>query len=175
MRKKAINTKSATPAAQPGKALRPVGRPRVHTPERIADKFERYVEYLRDNPLTKEIPTRGDVVKVHLKRPATIIGFCVFAGMAEDSFYHYASIDDYKDVIERIRRCIRADQLEGGLTGIYESNIVARLLHLIEHQDVTSNGEKINKGSDITVIVDSDAASIIKSVGPCSVCDKNEA
>lgn len=65
-----------------------------------------------------------------------------------------------------VREAIEADQLEGALCGQYDSGIVARVLHLADRQDVTTNGKEITTATQpISVVLDPEAAKIIQSIG----------
>ena len=71
-----------------------------------------------------------------------------------------------------MRVAIEADQLEGALCGQYDSGIVARVLHLADRQDVTTNGKDIQQAPAISFTVDEAAASIIQSIGKMTVAVK---
>ena len=69
-----------------------------------------------------------------------------------------------------LRVAIEADQLEGALCGQYDSGIVARVLHLADRQDVTTNGKAITAATQpISVVLDPEAAKIIQSIGKMTV------
>jgi hypothetical protein len=44
---------------------------------------------------------------------------------------------DYVSICTRIRKNIRQDQIEGGMTGIYNTSITQRLNNLTEKHEVT--------------------------------------
>lgn len=65
-----------------------------------------------------------------------------------------------------MREEIEADQLSGAIAGIYDSGVITRVLKLADKQDITTNGESINKPREtVQVILDPEAASIIQSIG----------
>ena len=59
------------------------------------------------------------------------------------------------------------------MAGIYDSNIVSRVLRLADRQDVTTNGKAITAPSQpISVVLDPEAAKIIQSIGKMTVAVK---
>ena len=82
------------------------------------------------------------------------------------NFYEYESREEFSDILTCVREAIEADQLEGALCGQYDSGIVARVLHLADRQDVTTNGKEITTATQpISVVLDPEAAKIIQSIG----------
>lgn len=141
------------------------GRPRAYTPETLKDKFDEYVEWGEANPLYINKVSAGQIISVPVRRPLTLVGFCQFAGISRDTFREYEKQEEYPGLLTCVRETIEADQLQGALVGIYDTGIVARVLHLADRQDVTTNGKEINKGPAVTFTVDEAAASIIQSIG----------
>ena len=115
-----------------------VGRPRAYTPEA---KFEEYVEWVKANPRYSNKASAGEIIPVPTQRPLTLVGFCQFAKISRQNFYEYESREEFSDILTCVREAIEADQLEGALCGQYDSGIVARVLHLADRQDVTTNGK----------------------------------
>ena len=140
---------------------RKVGRPRAYTPEALEAKFEEYVEWVKANPVSA-----GEIIPVPTQRPLTLVGFCQFAKISRQNFYEYESREEFSDILTCVREAIEADQLEGALCGQYDSGIVARVLHLADRQDVTTNGKEITTATQpISVVLDPEAAKIIQSIG----------
>lgn len=78
----------------------------------------------------------------------------------------FQSREEFSDILTCVREAIEADQLEGALCGQYDSGIVARVLHLADRQDVTTNGKEITTATQpISVVLDPEAAKIIQSIG----------
>ena len=142
-----------------------VGRPRAYTPEALDAKFEEYVEWVKANPVYIKKVSAGEIIPVPTQRPLTLVGFCQFAGISRQNFYEYESREEFSDILTCVRVAIEADQLEGAMVGQYNPNIVARVLHLADRQDVTTNGKDIQQVSAISFTVDEAAASIIQSIG----------
>ena len=93
------------------------------------------------------------------------------AGLLEAQQYHrrcavLSGYEEFSDILTCVREAIEADQLEGALCGQYDSGIVARVLHLADRQDVTTNGKEITTATQpISVVLDPEAAKIIQSIG----------
>ena len=139
---------------------RKVGRPRAYTPEALEAKFEEYVEWVKANPVYINKVSAGEI------SPLTLVGFCQFAKISRQNFYEYESREEFSDILTCVREAIEADQLEGALCGQYDSGIVARVLHLADRQDVTTNGKEITTATQpISVVLDPEAAKIIQSIG----------
>ena len=149
---------------------RKVGRPRAYTPEALDAKFEEYVEWVKANPVYINKVSAGEIIPVPTQRPLTLVGFCQFAKISKDTFRRYE--DEFCDLLTHVRVAIEADQLEGALCGQYDSGIVARVLHLADRQDVTTNGKDIKQTPAVTFTVDEAAASIIQSIGKMTVAVK---
>ena len=99
------------------------------------------------------------------------MGFCQFAKISKDTFRRYE--DEFCGLLTCVRVAIEADQLEGAMVGQYNPNIVARVLHLADRQDVTTNGKAITASTQpISVVLDTEAAKIIQSIGKMTVAVK---
>ncbi len=157
-------TSSTTQAAP-----RKFGRQKSLTPQQLAQKFEQYKADVANNPFFKEVPTRGGVERIAVMRPMTIVGYCNFAGIAQTSFYEYAKREPYADIIARVREEIEENLVSGAVANIFNANLVARILHISDHQDVTTNGQAIQPAQPVSIAIDKAAASIIQSVGPSSI------
>ncbi len=148
-----------------------VGRPRAYTPEALEAKFEEYVEWVKANPVYINKVSAGEIIPVPTQRPLTLVGFCQFAKISKDTFRRYE--DEFCGLLTCVRVAIEADQLEGAMVGQYNPNIVARVLHLADRQDVTTNGKAITASTQpISVVLDTEAAKIIQSIGKMTVAVK---
>ena len=148
-----------------------VGRPRAYTPEALDAKFEEYVEWVKANPVYINKVSAGEIIAVPTQRPLTLVGFCQFAKISKDTFRRYE--DEFCGLLTCVRVAIEADQLEGAMVGQYNPNIVARVLHLADRQDVTTNGKAITASTQpISVVLDTEAAKIIQSIGKMTVAVK---
>lgn len=134
--------------------LKKMGRPpRFATAEDIWKEFVAYVDFVDKHKI--ELPThivkgshRDEGRGGQVARPLTLTGFMVFAGVGQkwqDFARHQCERgSDFSKVITRIRNIVSNDQIEGGVAGIYNSNLTARLNGLTDKKDVTSKGERID-------------------------------
>ncbi len=147
-------------------SARRVGRPMKYVPETLESKFDEYRVWVKQNPAYHNKVSAGVVIPVPIERPLTIVGFCNYAGIDKDTFRNYEHQEEFFGVCARVRARIETDQLEGALVGIYDAGIVARVLHLADRTDVTTNGKPIQSTiAPINVSFDADAAKIIQSIG----------
>lgn len=129
------------------------GRPLKYKPRELLDKFEDYVQWLRDNPVEVESTFSGmrgreketadkstTVRKQKMYRPATIAGFLVHIG-ATDAWW--TNLDKGKNGKEflRVKSYIKEycenNQKEGAIIGIFNANIISRLLGLADKTEMT--------------------------------------
>lgn len=135
-------------------AKNPKGRPRqIKYPEDFLKLFDEYKIYCLENPRFTYTASLGKVVKVPHPKPLTIEGFETFAHTKGISVCNYLenrndAYLDFYDVVTRIKREIRGDQIEGGMIGEYNGNIVSRVQRLT---DVTEN---INKNIEVPLFPD---------------------
>ncbi|MCT4330948.1 hypothetical protein HZP13_14610 [Elizabethkingia anophelis] len=97
------------------------------------------------------------VVKLPAQRPLTFEGFQnwlddndIISDVTDYFENKENRYSEYIRICSRVKRVIRQDQIEGGMVGIYNPSITARLNSLSDSTDVTSKGEKI--GTQPTVI-----------------------
>lgn len=99
-----------------------------------------YFEWVEDNPLLEEKIfhnsgeiTRGTVSKM---RPMTLDGFCVFAGITDQTYYNYRDkADDYLEVTRRIDGIMRTQKFAGAAAELLNPNIIARDLGLVDKKE----------------------------------------
>uniref|UniRef100_UPI004055B6B6 terminase small subunit n=1 Tax=Alistipes sp. TaxID=1872444 RepID=UPI004055B6B6 len=133
-------------AANDGRsASRGAGRPRKYDPDTLSDAFDRYAEWVQAHPLAGEkVIGDGSIIPYTVRRPMSLQGFCVFAGILPSCFRRYeAQPEEFGEVCERVRMTIEADQIEGAFANQYNPTISARILGLREGADITTNGKEI--------------------------------
>ncbi len=127
--------------------------PRFKTAKDIWKEFLAYIEFCDRFPI--DLPTH--VVKGNkreegkggqVRRPLTLDGFITYCGIGQmwkDFARHQRDRgEEFSAVIARIYACVRDDQIAGGVAGIYNSNITARLNGLVDKKDVTSAGGQLD-------------------------------
>lgn len=119
----------------------------IETPEKMWELFEAYRTKVKANPIKVNEFVGKDAIEVNRKkeRPLTMEGFeChVFDQGLNGELSHYFSNHEkryveYIAVCSRIRKYIRADQIEGGMAEIYNPSITQRLNGLKEQVEQTN-------------------------------------
>jgi hypothetical protein len=125
----------------------------IETPEILWDWFCEYVQWCKDNPRIKieYVGKDGDRVETPLERPLTIEGFkilCFEKGCDIQRYWNNVegAYNEYVTIITRIRDIIRENQISGGMVGIYNPNLTARINNLKE------STENINTNTNISIL-----------------------
>jgi len=122
------------------------GRPRIfQTPEDMWDDFLQYKEHAKANPLLIHDFVGKDGMEVYRKKevPLTIEGFkCwLFEASGFKNFdidrYLTGSYPQFVGIVNSIKESIRQDQIKGGMGGIYNASITARINGLVEKTQQT--------------------------------------
>lgn len=146
--------KSTKPLTKNGKfgTNQLAGSEKNWTPEKVEAAIDKYIIWSLDNPILQEVANMrtGDTILVSHKRPLNIFRFELYLKTNGYSpFRHYieggvSRYPEFASVVEYLQSNINAEMIEGGLVGIFNANIVARLMALIDRQDVTTKGEAID-------------------------------
>jgi len=111
-------------------------KPKSYQPDEFLDKAIEYAKWCEDHPLYEsKLFGTGLKGKVSKMRVMTIQGFCCYANINSSTFYEYEKQEAYSKIIRGIRDIFEANALEGAASGLLESNIVARLLGLVDKQE----------------------------------------
>jgi hypothetical protein len=123
------------------------GRPPSYTPESLWEKFNEYMEHNKDvswdkHDFIKSGPDAGRLVTVAIPNPPSIRGFCVFAGIVEDTFRNYSKLGpEYLLVWHTTRDIIQEIQISGAATNTFNANIIARWAGLIDKKELDIKSE----------------------------------
>ena len=130
---------------------RPFGTKYIKDSDEMADLFDKYIEDLKANPfLVQDFVGRdAEMVYREKQRPLTMEGFRCFCFELGYTIKHYFDntdnrYDDYSTVCTHIKDRIRRNQIEGGMSGMWNPSITQRLNNLVEKTDVSSEGKKID-------------------------------
>jgi hypothetical protein len=124
---------------------RPLGSTKIQSPEQLWDLFEEYKRQTKNNPILKHtfVGKEGRSEYSELERPLTIEGFecyCADLGIIQDLSNYFANSNNrykrFSTIVTRIRKEVRNDQIGGGMAGIYNASITARLNNLVEKKEV---------------------------------------
>jgi len=114
----------------------------IKTPEKMWELFEAYRKEVKDNPRIKieYVGKDGQRVGTPIERPLIMEGFRSYCRNLGLSIEHYfantnGAYEDYRTVIMRIREEIKQEQIDGGMTGFYNSNLTARINGLKEQTE----------------------------------------
>ena len=125
-----------------------MGRPnKIDSPEHLWKLFRDYKSQVKNNPILKHtfVGKEGRSEYSELERPLTIEGFecyCADLGIIQDLSNYFANSNNrykrFSTIVTRIRKEVRTDQIGGGMAGIYNSSITARLNNLVEKKEITN-------------------------------------
>lgn len=137
-----------------------IGRPpKFETAGDLLDKLFEYCEYCDANPIKVDVRSKmrrnskGDSTElgnVTIKRPYTLDGFCLFAGilMPWATFKNNAKRRkdwaDFEIVINACEQTIRDQQVTGAMIGLYSERLTARLNGIADKQELDVNSRQTN-------------------------------
>lgn len=134
----------------------------IKTPEKMWELFEKYRDEVKSNPRIKVeyVGRNGDRVETPIERPLSLDGFYCFGYDNGVTIHHYfdnpdGAYDEYRGIITRIRKAVRAEQIDGAMVNHYNSNLTARINGLTDktESNVTVDAP-IFKGIDLDVPTD---------------------
>ena len=117
----------------------------IETPEKMWELFEQYKAYTKSKPILVQdfVGKDGDEVNRKKERPLTIDGFecwCYDNDIISDLSQYFANTEqrynEYQTICSRIRKAVRTDQIEGGMSGIYNPSITQRLNGLTDKSEM---------------------------------------
>lgn len=117
----------------------------IETPEKMWELFEQYKQYTKSRPILVQdfVGKDGDEVNRKKERPLTIDGFecwCYDNDIISHLSDYFANSDnkyaEYSTICSRIRKAVRTDQIEGGMSGIYNPSITQRLNGLTDKSEM---------------------------------------
>lgn len=118
-----------------------VGRPRkFKTPEDLYNKFQKYKEWANLNPWNKIEAIKsgdraGELIYLPTQRPLTEWGFAVFCEMSRRGLIEYSTRKRFSHIYARIKDEMSEQRISGGMAGVYESRLVARIDGIKEPKD----------------------------------------
>lgn len=120
----------------------------IKTPEQMLEMFKEYVQEVKSNPRMKYEYVGKDGTKVHtpIERPLSLQGFYTFCADKYSDVHHYFEntdkrYEDFRGICTRISNAIKAEQIDGGMTGFYSANLTARLTGLADKQEIKKEPE----------------------------------
>ena len=130
------------------------GKPRKYKPAELLDEFQNYIQDRMSNPIVEEEEEAGSVgehtsnktKKKSHPQLLSVADFCVFLGCSRNWWNELP--DEYLGVKSHISTYIDNFQLKGASIGVFNGNIVSRLLGLKEKTELTG-------GDGLTIVVKS--------------------
>lgn len=139
---------------------RPHGTKKIATPQHLWEHFCSYRTETKANPfIVKDwVGKDANLVKREKERPLTLDGFecwCYDNGVINDLSNYFANsgnrYEEYSTICTHIRKAIRVDQIEGGMSNMYNASITQRLNNLVDRVDTTTLGEKIESKNELFI------------------------
>jgi hypothetical protein len=142
---------------------RPAGTRYIESPEMLWECFEAYNNKIKNSPIRVKdwVGKDGDMVYREKERPLTMVGFEAYMfkeGIINDLGDYFSNkggkYSDFSTICSRIKACIQADQIEGGMAGIYNPSITQRLNGLtekVENKDEVKHSGSIETNVNINI------------------------
>lgn len=141
----------------------PAGRPKnIDSPKQLGELFEQYSKWCKENPIKKHDFVGKDAIEVYreLERPLTFAGFECYLfdlGIINDLGDYEKNKEgrytEFTPIITRIKKYIDCDQFTGATVGIYNHNIIARKLGLIDKTQNANLNADVSKEEAISGII----------------------
>lgn len=127
-----------------------LGRPLKYTPKQLAEKFVEYVNWEKEHPIRIKVTetstsaqgnTYGKESVEEKPRLVSIEGFCIWLGEARAWWTQLDNPDakhrdEFSTVKAKIREYCEKYQKEMASSGLFNANIISRLLGLADRQQV---------------------------------------
>lgn len=129
----------------------PIKQKYIETPEKLWELFLAYVEHEADNPMYKVeyVGKEGQRVNTPLETPITFEGFeCylwdkgIIGDLGDYSKNDGGRYESYAPIITRIRQNCFVHNFKGASVGLFNANIIAKKLGLIEKSQVDMKVEQ---------------------------------
>lgn len=120
----------------------------IPTPERMLELWHDYTKWAKENPVRVQdfVGKDGEEVYRLRERPLTQVGFEAFVyknhGFGIEQYFKNQGglYTEFIPICSRIVKERTADQIDGGMTGIYNTSITQRLNGLTENSNVKTDG-----------------------------------
>lgn len=134
-------------------------KPIFATPDDLWSAACEYFEWVEENPLreTKLFSYEGEIIEGEIPkmRAMTIQALCFFIGISRQGWSEYKAKQDFSEIAEEIEAVIFSQKFEGASGGFLNASIISRELGLADKQDITTNGQSLNKPSlDVSKLSD---------------------
>lgn len=116
------------------------------TPDELWKECKLYFEETSKRVWNKTDFRGSKVTKVEIptSAPFTMKGLCLFLDCSLNTFLNYEVKEDFFHVTRKVRHIIETQQIEGAVTGAFNSNIIARLVGLADKTENTNRNINMN-------------------------------
>jgi hypothetical protein len=143
------------------------GRDKIfQTPKIMLQAAYEYFDDNAKNPWYKKEVVKsgelaGSIIDVPAETPLSLRGLAMFWGVhtryleqfeSDLSEEDRANPEGFYAVITHIKDIIQRQQIEGATLGVYNGNIISRLVGLVEKTDVTSKGKQIKSAGPALIV-----------------------
>lgn len=115
-----------------------------------------YFEWAVANPLIEQKPMSiaGELVIAEIEKPRvfTFEAMCLYLDVSHRSYMRWRKDERFMDACEKIDAVVYSQKFEGAAAGFFNANLISRDLGLAEKQDLTTNGESLNKPTVINLV-----------------------
>ena len=128
------------------------GRDKIFsTPEMLIEAVGEYFVWVNKNPLYRNEAIKsgdhaGTIIPIPIQRPYTLKALAHFLDISFKTWQLYKQREEFEVIITKVEEFIYNQKFECATAGIFNSNIIARELGLIDRKDQTTDGESLNKG-----------------------------
>lgn len=127
------------------------GRDKIFSnPTILLEAVGEYFAWADKNPWYKSEALKsgelaGKIIEIPAQRPYTLKALCHFLDVDFTTWQLYKERENFKAAVTLVEEYIYTQKLEGAIVGVFNSNIIARHLGLVDKTDKTTDGESINK------------------------------
>lgn len=140
------------------------------TPKQLWEELVKYCKWCDATPIKEQKTmlsgkTQGQKVEIEYKRPYTVEGFCLHAGITKrwiaDIEGMHGKDSEWYMVVSKIMSVIYTQNLEGAIVGMFNPIVVAKLLNLDKPQEedsktvrveIIDTGKKILANSEAEIL-----------------------
>jgi hypothetical protein len=111
------------------------------TPHRLLACAYAYFEWSDANPIIQEklFQHQGEILvgETKLRQPFSLEAFYVHSGCSRTSWYRYVEKEEFREVIDEIKAIMHHQKLSGATVGVFNANIISRVLGLADVSKTT--------------------------------------
>ena len=154
-----VSKPDPAPKSRKGKKNKPPVKRKYMTPEEMLIHFQAYRVKTKTDPFLVNtfVGKDGNEVDLEKEKPLLMEGFHCYLfeeGICTDCSHIFSNRDGryaaYVPVCDYIRTVIRQDQIGGGMAGVYNSNLTARLQGLVDKAETKNTNTNFELEFDLS-------------------------